>query len=388
MPEHVNTGPFTLAEIEDIYADLMARGFYNSEFNAEEWNPEPYRIMGNILNEAYGLDGQTRVLDLGCGVGHLLEALHDLGVPSQGVEFSPAIYKRIAADTQRRVDLIDAEEFLRSYSLHGTSLLVAMEVFEHLPVSLTQRYFAGFREREIERLFLTIPTSGVDPATGRCGVIEGEPTRLADMQRNRPFTYIAMLNGLPGGGHITLASWRWWNAFLLLQGYVRDADVDARLDKFNRIFEDVRWCPYALRRLPPGEVVREGPWIAGANLENGGDGWWSTANSSLVFYANEGTHELGLHWDAPDPNSNMDRSEPSCTLSKLQFHTEDARISYTCESVGGSIGMDLDHAHRSLSFGGPGYYRVEVHSALRPAKINGSGESARVGFRLKDAVLR
>ena len=206
---HIEKGPYTPQEIEKVYADLMASNFYDEEYNRAEWNPDPYRAMSLILAEVFEVPvvggrskGFTHLrklirkilgraiptfLDLGCGVGYLVAGLRELTVASsRGVEFSPKIFGRIDQKTRNFVKLLSPEAFMGQFSLASFDVITALEVFEHLPLSIIRMDLAKIREEFRGYLFLTIPSSGQDPYSQRQVFGEGSPFRREDMRRNRP----------------------------------------------------------------------------------------------------------------------------------------------------------------------------------------------------------
>ncbi len=314
--EHVEVGPFSPAEIEKVYSDLMSSGFYSETYNSEDWNPEPYSLMANILADVFSLGKASlitaifskpadskEVLDLGCGVGFLVKSLRKMRVAANGIEFSPKIFERIDPATQKHVQLLNPDFFLNSFDLSKFNVVTALEVFEHLPISLIKRYLMKFHQNFDGRLFLTIPSSGVDPWSGRVIFTESSATRLADMDAHRVFSHLAMLNGKPGGGHITLASYRWWTDFFFANGFIRDLTLEKKLKSYEAIFSAYRWCPYILKKASVGSIHLGRGW----HSTNGGTkGVWSTNYSEVLFSVRD-THltiKIEFHW--PDPNRNLE----------------------------------------------------------------------------------
>ena len=88
--------------------------------------------------------GASNVLDVGCGRGELLAALHERGVSARGIDVSPAM---VALCRQRgfHVDLGDALEYVSSQPDGSLGGLVAVQVVEHFtPAYLTRFLEAAY----------------------------------------------------------------------------------------------------------------------------------------------------------------------------------------------------------------------------------------------------
>ena len=78
---------FTLGEIEKIYEkSILKQEFYNLDY-ANEWveNSGPSKEMANYIKNTFA---PNKVLDVGCGIGKLVDELRKLGIDAYGVEFS------------------------------------------------------------------------------------------------------------------------------------------------------------------------------------------------------------------------------------------------------------------------------------------------------------
>lgn len=92
------------------------------------------RIATSILDDF----APTRVIDVGCGTGALLEALREMGCEVFGLEYSEA-----ALEYCRSRKLSVAKFDLETDVFHGNRVFevaVSMEVAEHLPKNIADRY--------------------------------------------------------------------------------------------------------------------------------------------------------------------------------------------------------------------------------------------------------
>ena len=92
------------------------------------------RIASSILDTF----APTRVIDVGCGTGALLEALRDRGCDVFGLEYSEAALKHCRS-RELRVEKFDLETDV--FCGHRAfDVVVSMEVAEHLPKTCANRY--------------------------------------------------------------------------------------------------------------------------------------------------------------------------------------------------------------------------------------------------------
>ena len=177
MPD--SRGPYSSRQIQTIYENLMKQDFYDENYNQDSWHPAPYELIAGIIVEALGLKPGDNLRDLGFGAGYMVRALVDSGIDAVGVEFSPRMFAAAPAGYKDRYRLVDN---IDQIDLDGVIAITSLEVFEHLPLSLTVSNLRYLREHFAGDLFLTIPSSGFDRTLLGVGVFEDAPERLADME--------------------------------------------------------------------------------------------------------------------------------------------------------------------------------------------------------------
>ena len=332
LDEHVEVGPFTVSEIEKIYYELMENDFYDEEYNLTSWKPEPYELMANILCDVFKLEDNKSpdIIDVGCGVGYLVESFRRRGIEAGGIEFSKQIYNRISEETKKYVHFFNEHNFYNKFKFSGLKLVLSLEVYEHLPLSLIQKNLEKLFKEHTGWVFLTIPSIGIDPYNGRSIFNESSPFRIDDMNQNKLFSYLAMLNGTPGGGHITLASIRWWTDFFFINNWVRDFLMESKLEDYNHILKAYRWCPYILKKLNSEDVTFSGGWLPylKSNDEYGNHGQFNLSNAELLFAYNR-NKKLFLSFEIFDPNTNQFPLYITLRFWTLSICSENAKIDYT-----------------------------------------------------------
>ena len=106
----------------------MENDFYDEEYNLTSWKPEPYELMANILCDVFKLEENKspEIIDVGCGVGYLVESFRRRGIEAGGIEFSKQIYNRISEETKNMYISSMSIIFITNLSL------VALNLFYHL----------------------------------------------------------------------------------------------------------------------------------------------------------------------------------------------------------------------------------------------------------------
>lgn len=91
------------------------------------------RIVGRLAGMSRGASGEApRFLDIGCGLGYLLDVAHDGGFAVEGVEYNPAAVKWIEAKYRFPVFCGD----FMAYEGSGFDAVAMLDVIEHLPQPL------------------------------------------------------------------------------------------------------------------------------------------------------------------------------------------------------------------------------------------------------------
>ena len=323
---------YSIADIENIYHEtVLNQDFYGDNYGAD-WSLQPYEEMAQLIKTILS---PKRHLDIGCGEGLLVQAMRTKGMDSWGIDFSKAFIARAKSEIRPYLTVASAENWIERSSLAAVDCITYMEVFEHLPISILKNLLKEIHTRMAGRVFLTIPSYGVDDVFGR-GIIvnNGTPQWKFDMVLNRPFCNIVLENDLPHLGHITLASYRWWTEFFLTQGYVRDYDLERQCSKlFRDILERHRWNPYILissENCPLNLVEKNGGLFHGwYEFESIGEGGrWTNGYAQSIWF---GEIPLSIHLRYTLPAINVIRDLP--VLVGLERLVEHPEMKFSWQSV-------------------------------------------------------
>lgn len=135
--------------VRDSRAVAGVRGFLSRHGLAHDWiydatyyarrvEAPAVESAGSIADSIVGELRPRRVVDVGCGTGALLEVLRDRGCEVFGFEYSKAA---LAYCRERKLDV--AKFDLEKDVLHDNrtfDVAVSMEVAEHLPAAVADRY--------------------------------------------------------------------------------------------------------------------------------------------------------------------------------------------------------------------------------------------------------
>ena len=131
-------------------------------------SPEPYSrdnpvwqtFFGEVADRIVAELRPRTVLDAGCGIGFLVEALRDRGVEAWGLDVSERAISEVREDVRPycRVGSV-TDELERDYEL-----VVCIEVLEHLPPRLAERAVGVFARHTGDVLFSSTPDDFREPS--------------------------------------------------------------------------------------------------------------------------------------------------------------------------------------------------------------------------------
>lgn len=212
----------------------------------------------------------TRSLDVGCATGFVVEALAELGVDSAGVDVSGWAVENAALGARGRIRVADLVRGLP----HGNDefdLVTALETLEHLPPETIPDAVAELARVSSDWVVATIPSFGHN-RNGPDGwfQVKVRDERVAHYESlgpdyTGPVPYDDLYrdtDGEPIEGHLTIASYDWWEAQFAEAGLVRVDSVERRMHRdLYRFGMTKYWNLYVLRHAtvdePDGPVRSE-----------------------------------------------------------------------------------------------------------------------------------
>jgi SAM-dependent methyltransferase len=324
-PKYSLSPSYTPEQLEEIYRNVVLKqDFYGETYGAEasfEPNMELARVVCASL-------APKKHMDVGCGRGYFVAAMRKMGVESSGLDFSAALIEQAVSAVRPHLAVSSAENWMETTPMRDVDLLSFMEVFEHLPYSVVGCLLEKLRTRFQGRLFLTVPSYGVDERF-QTGIVtnEGTPEWQADMMTNRPFQNIVLANGVPHHGHISLASYRWWTEFFLLHGWMRHRDMEQQLgESASAILQKYHYNPYVLEQLnPPAKAANlmatnrlGGGWHSAESFGNRA-GRWTNGNAEVFLTVGQEIPNA-IHLEMAAPHVNVIRDwYVSVNLERLVY---------------------------------------------------------------------
>lgn len=326
-PTYSLSQSYTPEQLEEIYRTVVLKQEFYCEAYGSESSLGPNLELAKALCVALA---PRRHVDVGCGRGYFVAAMRQMGVDSRGLDFSAALIGQAHPAVRPHLAVSSAENWMETTPMRDLDLLSFMEVFEHLPYATLSHLLEKLKGCFQGRLFLTIPSYGVDERF-QIGLVtnEGTPQWQADMMDNRPFQNIVLADGVPHHGHVSLASYRWWTEFLLLHGWIRHRDLEQCLaDAASALLQQYRWNPYVLQQLEP---AADSPDLMATNRLGAGwhdpetfgsrGGRWTNGNAQLFLTARgEAPRAIECEVTAPDVNVIRDWSV-SVHIERLVYAT-------------------------------------------------------------------
>jgi SAM-dependent methyltransferase len=122
-------------------------------------DPHWLRFFGGIADRIVADIAPQRVMDAGCAMGILVEALRERGVDAYGIDLSPYAIEQVhdSAKAFCRIGSI-AEDFGGDYSL-----IVSIEVVEHMPAREAEAAIANMCAHTTDVLFSSSPHDYREP---------------------------------------------------------------------------------------------------------------------------------------------------------------------------------------------------------------------------------
>ena len=158
-------------------------GIYNTDFFDRDVEGPAARSAQRIAQSIINDFRVTRVVDVGCGTGALLEALRDMGCEVFGLEYAKAALKYCRA---RRLNVAKFDLERNIFNDNRTfDIAVSMEVAEHLPETVADRYLDLLTQLSSIVIFTAAP-----PGQGGTNhVNEQPPSYWIDKYQQRGFEH-------------------------------------------------------------------------------------------------------------------------------------------------------------------------------------------------------
>jgi SAM-dependent methyltransferase len=189
-PDHYDTSYFA-----DTWREGDNRYELETRRRIEARNPE-------LIKEVFA---PQNVLDIGCGPGFLMYFMHELGLDVSGVDFAPA--SRSLAPPEIADRIVTGEVTEDHFSDRAFDLVICREVMEHLSVLQVRRTVAQICR--CSRRFTYVTTR-----------FHPDPAHLLDLTTDFE----------TDPTHITLMTKELLRTLFVLEGFVRRADLEERMD--------------------------------------------------------------------------------------------------------------------------------------------------------------
>jgi 2-polyprenyl-3-methyl-5-hydroxy-6-metoxy-1,4-benzoquinol methylase len=204
-----------------------------------------------VMAEIVGALEPSRVLEIGCSNGTVLQSLHERGIDVAGLDISPAAVARADPSIRERIHVGD----LLTATLPQTyEVVFGLDVFEHLNPNKLAACLSRVRELTNPGgfVFTNIPAYGEDPVFGTVFSMDLEEWDR-DAAAGRPFSLLPVdAEGYPFHGHLVWADSAWWVRQFEGAGLRREPAVERalhqRYDEYMRQNSPARRSFYIFSR--------------------------------------------------------------------------------------------------------------------------------------------
>jgi 2-polyprenyl-3-methyl-5-hydroxy-6-metoxy-1,4-benzoquinol methylase len=203
---------------------IVENGYYEMPAVWSFLISEDKRLHAEIVS----LFKPRRVLDCGCANGPVMKCLHDLGIPSEGVDISRLALARAFPEVRDNIRLGDllALDFKKRFDF-----VLGLDIIEHLNPNKLGLYIEKIESlmEEGGYLFCNIPAFGNDEVFGTIFEVYLKEWE-ADIQGKRLFSIVPTdASGYPVNGHLIGAGSAWWVAQFERHGLHRETEVEIAL---------------------------------------------------------------------------------------------------------------------------------------------------------------
>jgi SAM-dependent methyltransferase len=237
-----------------LEAAILTSGYYEKPGIWEFSLNRDKRLMAEIVASLE----PSRVLEIGCSNGTVLQALQERGVEVSGLDISPSAVALADPSVRGRIHLGD----LLTATLPTTyDVIYGLDVFEHLNPNKLGGYLDRVRALTNPHgfVFTNLPAFGEDAEFGTVF-----PMELDDWERDaaagRPFGLLPVDDdGYPFHGHLVWADSAWWVRQFERAGLRREPAIERalhrRYDDYMRQSSPARRSFYVFSRDADAELV-------------------------------------------------------------------------------------------------------------------------------------
>lgn len=238
---------------------------YEFDFDPETTNTSHGLVVGLV-------PARSRVLDVGCAVGYLGDALAEKQCTVHGIELDPAAAE-VARTRLASVVVADAEtlDYQAAFGEEAFDVVVLADVLEHC--RNPERVLAGALSVLAEAGTLVISIPNVGHGSLRLALLQGRwnytPLGLLDETHVRFFTWDTLNDLLTGVGLTISEAWMTTADPLATEVDVDPADLPAEVADWVRaqpLAQGYQFVLVARRTLPDEDAPRALPTAAGSTV--------------------------------------------------------------------------------------------------------------------------
>lgn len=191
------------------------------------------KVMAEIMSAFQ----PKKALEIGCANGTILQCLHEMNIPCEGIEISTMAIDKAFPDIK---DNIHHGDLLELELSEKYDLIFGLDIFEHLNPNKLHDYLDRMDRILVDGgyLFGNIPAFGDDPIFGTVFPVYIKEWER-DIAQEKPFTMLHVdKDGYPINGHLIWADWHWWVKQFEQYGFQREVEIEKVLhEKYDTYME-------------------------------------------------------------------------------------------------------------------------------------------------------
>ena len=243
-------------DYEWLEEQILVHGYYERRGS---WGYEldfDKRLMAQLV----ALLSDTKVFELGCGVGLVMQCLDDLGVEVSGLDVSEYSKQLASSSISQHIKIGD---FLDSdCTIDGADIVVGLDVFEHITPKKLDKYLEKCASELPEGglLFLNVPAFGADDIFGMVHSYWISNWRTHNGTHELFKELPCDESGFPLMGHLVWADSVWWESRLKIAGFTRIRECEKLLHKkfdHHMSYSEARKSYFLLAKGDPDIKIRQ-----------------------------------------------------------------------------------------------------------------------------------
>lgn len=306
------TQPLKDQDFLSLYEKIrIDQDFYAEKFQEALFNDRAYKDLADHIVDILH---PSKVMDIGCGKGKIVESLRALGVNARGMDRSSYLLKLSPAEIY---PFLQCGDLLESCPDDKSDLVICMETLEHFSPQIVPEAISCLKKYSDQYILATIPSFGPN-SFGPCGIQVINEEWMDDAKNDRFFRCIVVDDeGIPHHGHLTLATYNWWTEQFIRQGLNRIHNLETRIhETAGALLKEHHWNIYLLGRITSPSI----------NFDESGNDQLGSGWYGKEIFIRKGK-EIGVRWTERKAICYLTTDNAARTM-KLHFYSGPVQLLY------------------------------------------------------------